>query len=306
MINLHKIFRSLTNDDNFLSTIIETAPSLPVKKKNKSTNLNVMKNIIGDSNILNVHEKQSYVSFPPFMKKILTPNYQRLGICNTIERDLNIVNISFLTSLNFLLRPELYGNDTDYQNKIFTTFEDFICNTIRRNVQIDKNRGTKNTHKVRTANQKLIKNMMEGNISTCIIQKIINIFEINLIVFDLVNNKNILYWTRGTTYPYFNLFKNIHYMTVINGNYEPVMSKENISIEQKRKMYIHILSNINDFDSEELELSVNSVVYLEDWNVHGETYFKIMETFFKSDPKYLDKLHVELVNLDKKKNKNRK
>ena len=114
-INLHNIFRYLVSDDQFLSTIIEiNSKKLP--KKNK-TKFNLMANMVTEYTTLSLDETQNYSLFPQIVKSFLTPDYIRLGIKNVIEKDLAIVNISFLNSLNLLLRPELYRSNIDEQLK---------------------------------------------------------------------------------------------------------------------------------------------------------------------------------------------
>lgn len=242
---------------------------------------------------LSPYEKQEYSLLPHKIKNFLTPKYLRLGIKNVMEKYMNIVNISFLNSLNILLRPDLYNANIDEQFRNFNQLENFICFMIKRNFQIDK---IKNTQKVQAINREIIKNLVEGKISHELIQYIINIFEINLLVFDLTKMDIYFYWTKGHKHPYFNPFRDIYCMSYIQGNYEPVMTPNNIiSDEEKNKIYVEILNNLVDIKClPELKVATYTMIYFETWKMDSESMIKIMETFFlgkrtnKSIPTKLD------------------
>lgn len=281
-ITLHKIFRHLTNDENFLSTVIETKHKETTdgkKKKKKQTKCNLMANMVAGYGPLSPYEKQNYIEFPPKFKVFLSPDYVRLGIKNIMEKDLNNVNVSFLNSLNILLRPDIYNLSMDEHTKNLLLLEEYICHVIRRNFRIDR---IKKTKKGQIINNELIKNLTEGKISHELIQTIINIFEINLLVFDLTKMDIYLYWTKGNKYPYFNLFKNIYCMSYVQGNYEPLMPPDNtINIEQKQKMYTLILTNIKEIKCvPEVQLAAIAVIYIDTWNIDKISFSKILETFY--------------------------
>ena len=293
-INLHTIFCHLVNDDKFLSTTIETNNDVR-KKKNKKKGFNLMKNMVTEYSILAPHESQSYHHFPYKVKSFLTPNYVRLGIKNIIEKNLNRKNISFLNSLNLILRPELCKMDLEEQIKNFNLFEVFVCHKIQRNYQIDK---TKNTRKIQSVNKELIKNLSEGEkqISHELIQYIINIFEINLLVFDFIKMDVYFYWSKGIKYPYLNLFKDIHCMSYIQGNYEPIIPRNTISEEQRQKMYLNILTNSADIICyPEIDMFVNSLIYLNTWDIDISSYITIIQRFFNKPFDLME--HINKINL---------
>lgn len=279
IMNLHNIFSYLISDENFLSTIIETDNNeFERNKKNKKKGFNLMNNVIIEYSQLSPYETQNYSQFSAKMKQLLTPDYYRLGIKNIMEKNLNVINISFLNSLNMLIRPDLYTTNIDSHIKNFSLLEEFIVHKIHRNFQIDK---VKNTKKVQAANKVLIKNLLEGKISHELIQTVINIFEINLLVFDLTKNDSYFYWTCGHKYPYLNTFKNIYCMAYIQGNYEPIMPMNNIiSVEQEQKMYTHILTNLSDFKcTPEIHVSLHSLLYIETWDIDIVTLAKIINLY---------------------------
>ena len=144
----------------------------------------------------------------------------------------------------------------------------------------------KNTKKFKEINRELIKNLSQGKISHDLIQYVVNIFEINLLVFDFAKMDILLYWLKGTKYPYLNLFKDIFCMSYIHGNYEPITClKTSIPEEQKRKIYIYILTNTDSIKAEpEIKLSAQGFLYLLSWNLPVDTTKQIYDKFFpKSD-----------------------
>lgn len=299
VINLHNILCHLTGDDNFLSTIIETNDKDFEQKKNKQKGFNLMANMVTEYIPLSPYELQNYAMFPHNVKSFLTPDYVRLGIKNVMEKNLNIVNISFLNSFNMLLRPDLYKANIDDHIRNLILLETFICHKIQRNYQIDK---TKNTSKVKIANRELIKNLSEGKISHDLIQHIINIFEINLMVFDLTKMEINLYWAKGHKYPFFNPFKNIYCMSYVQGNYEPVMPPDHdISEEQRRKMYTKILINLPEIKCfPEISLALHTLEYINSWEIDPEAFIKIVEIFEKNPRKKCIDEYDALVKLEGK------
>lgn len=286
-INLRNIFCYLTNNENFLSQVIETEieDTAHVKQSQKKK-FNLMANMVIEYIPLAPYDKQDYAMLPTRIKNILSPNYVRWGIKNVVEKDMEIINISFLNSLNMLLRPELLKANIDEQTRNFYQLEAFICFMIKKNFQIDK---TKNTQKVQAINREMINNLIEGKISHELIQTIVNIFEINLLVFDLTKMESHFYWAKGYKYPFLNPFRDIYCMTYIQGNYEPIMTENNtITEEEKNKIYLEILTNITDIKCmSELQLSTYTIIYLETWKIDLDSYIKIIERFYPYKRKFI-------------------
>ena len=278
-INLHNIFCHLTGDENFLSTIIETDTKEIEQKKNKKKGFSLMENMVPEYIPLSPYEKQHYAMFPHKIKSFLTPDYVRMGVKNTMEKNLSVINISFLNSLNMLIRPDIYKSNIDEHIKNLGLLETYICHKIQRNFQIDK---VKNTKKVQANNKELTKNLADGKISHELIQYIVNIFEINLLVFDLTKMDIFLYWTKGYKYPFFNTFKNIYCMSYVQGNYEPIMAQNNIIMEeQKRKIYTQILTNLSEIKCmPEINLALHTLLYISTWDIDCESYNNILDLFF--------------------------
>lgn len=301
-INLHYILQYLTDDENFLSTVIEEnyyEKYCNIKDKNKKkNNFSIVTDMMTEYFPLVPYEKQNCSLFPIKFKCMLPPNYARFGIINIIEKDLNTVNISFLNSLNILLRPDTYKLGLEEHNRNILLLESFLVHKIQRNYQIDK---IKNTKKMQEFNKKMVKDLLDGRISHELIQRIINIFEINLVVFDLVKMDIYLYWSSGYIYPYFNFFKNVYCMCFVQGNYEPIMViNGNITKEQNRYIYRQILINLKNIKCiPEMNLGIHSLILLETWDIPIDTYIYIIDRFFNKPSKVLELLN-ELDRMDQK------
>lgn len=280
-ITLHQIFRYILKDDEILSTVInnKTEKSLKKTKKNKIT---MMSSMIIEYVPLAPHEIQQYTLFPQAIKKFLTPDHVRYGIKNIIEKNMVNINVSFLSSLNILLRPDMYKLSTEDQIKNLFYLEDFIKHRIDRNYQID--RVVKNTKRIQNINRDLIYNMTEGKIKQEFIQAVVNIFEINLLVFDFVTYDISLYWTHGSKYPFFNTFKDIFCMAYVQGNYEPIFTKNNtISSHNVNLTYARILTEPSIKCMEEIKLAPYTLIEVDRWNISPSYFVKIIEKYYQPE-----------------------
>lgn len=300
--NLHNIFSYLVTDENFLSTVIETNNKEIEQKKNKKKGFSLLTNMITEYVPLSPYETQDYTMFPPKVKLFLMPEFVRHGVRNTMEKNLNTINISFLNSLNILLRPYIYKFNIDEQIKNLGLLETFLCHTIQRNYQIDK---VKRTKKVQAVNKELIKNLSEGKISHDLIQNIINIFEINLLVFDLTKMDIYFYWTKGHKYPYLNPFKNLYCMSYVQGNYEPIMSPNaEMTEEQRQKMYEKIFVNLTDIKSmPKLDIAIHTMIYISNWKPNPDAFIKVAAILLENSKIDVAKM-LEYFNTKNKKKKN--
>src|SRR3984885_13914912 len=268
IINLYTIFRYLIKDQNFLLTIIEDNQiKVPMKENDDNIKFDLTKNIINEYVQLEPYEKQEYSTFPEKAKELFLPSFIRFGIKHIIEKNVNIINISFL-SMNM-----------DEQIQSYSLLEDFIIHRIHRNYQIDK---IKNTKKVKIFNNGLIDELRHGKISSELIQTITGIFEINLIIIDFNKSEIIFFWAKGSKYPYLNLFNQIYYMALIQGNYEPILSNIPLNKEQKQKMYLYILENSSQIKLvSNIKLSIPTLYQLNQWNIPVKIYVNIIEKYYK-------------------------
>jgi hypothetical protein len=284
-ITLHSIFRHLSGDPNLLSTVIDNT-KVPNKKSTKPANppkksFNIMSSMVTEYLPLAPYETQAYSSFPQVVKEYLTPDYVRLGIKNIIEKNMVNTNISFLNSLNILLRPDVYHSMDDAYLKNLSVLEEFIQHRITRNFQIDKT--VKNTKKIQEANRQIVRNIFEGKITHDLIQYIVNIFEINLLVLDFVTHDITLYWASGSKYSYLNIFRNIYCTSFVQGNYEPIIPKNNtVSPEHIFRMYGRILTDKTIKVHKELKINICTLIALDSLgNIPHDQFIQIVEKYFK-------------------------
>jgi len=293
--HLHYIFRYLVNDKNFLKQVI--IDEVPEEKKVEKSPFVLMDNVVSEHSALAPYEIQKYSLFPMKIKIFLNHSYQRHGIKNMIDKNLSVVNISFLHSLNILLRNEISKMDLNEQIKNLNYLETFLIHKISKNYHIDK---VKNTKKNKKINENYIMQIQEGKITHNLIQVLVNIFEINLVVFDFIKSESYLYWTAGTKYPYFNLCKNIYFMSYIHGNYEPIFPEKEISSKEMCKIYVNILNHAKEFKQlTPIKLDVISLEILNGWNIAPNFYVKILENFFL--PEKLDDSFLVFLDKEKKK-----
>lgn len=279
-INLSTIFCYLANDQHLLQTTLKEC--VPTAELPSSTSCTLMNNMVSEYVPLYPYETQPYSLLPLKVKYFLTPDYVRYGVKNTIEQNLNIINISFINSLNSLIRPEILTMNSEDQIKNLILFKDYICHAISRNCQIDK---IKYTQKIQAINKNLIQNLNCGEMNDQLIQYIINIFEINLLVFDLSKSEIHFYWARSLKYPTLNTFKDIYSMCLVQGDYEPISCFPNALSEDKRnEIYAKILTSNEDIICHyAVQLSYLSYLHIDTWRINNDLYSKILTKYFNKN-----------------------
>jgi len=192
-MDLQTIFGYLVDDPNFLTAIYDCTSELSEYSAVKKDKI-MLNDLVVEYVPLIPFDIQKYNSFPLDFREILPINYVRCGIKTTILRNMVNVNISFLNSLNVLLRPEIFKMSINDQLKNYDIFESFITHKIKGNCRIDK---IKNTKKVQSVNKAIVQNLVSGKITFDVIQSVINILEVNLAIFDMINNEISFYWAYG-------------------------------------------------------------------------------------------------------------
>jgi hypothetical protein len=246
-LNLHYILRTIVADDTFLLKNNEIVLEKTVNKPAKIPILNLISDVKSINLRLPAYQKQSYDLLPMFMQSILLPTYYRFGIYHSYEKKMDTIQMSFLNALNMCIRPELTTYDFATQVIAFENFETFITTHIQHNYHIDK---TKNTKKVKAINANLVQELKSGMICDDILNYIVNILEINLVIFDLTTSSKSLYWTHSVSYPQFNYFRNIIFLIHTGGNYEPVLHPTNLTIEERMRIYGNIFNDLKNFNVE--------------------------------------------------------
>lgn len=291
-VNLHSILRYLVDDPKFLSTYIENKDGDVEKEKEKSAIKDVIK--VTEYVILAPGETSNFNKLPKKIRLFLEHNqYTRVGIRPIVhigdvgnQSDLSHINqhnVSFLASLNLILIPEIAKLEQNEQTKKVLLLEELICHRIERNYQIDK---VKNTKKVQEKNKTLINLIRSGNINKQIIDYIVNIFEINLLIFDMNNLRNIeFYWNRGVKHEYLNLFRDVHCMIKIGNNYEPLVLAKPLPEKIRKNIYCRILCLEDKIQTDKISLNVMLLSYLNTWNLPLDIYTEILKRYFKNSTK---------------------
>jgi hypothetical protein len=289
MLNLFKIFHYLTDDPYFLTILVHSdnpdvhaSPGKQrehVQKIGQSGHKDMLSRMVVEYAPLAPHERQNYLQFPKLFQKILTPKYYRQGIIGTVERDGRTVNLSFLASLNFILRPETRNMDQSEFIRHLLLLENFVFHKIERNHQIDR---VKNTKRVQAANRQMITALYQGHYTDESILRILNIFEVNLLVFSLSKMQIRFYWSSGTHYPYINFFNKVLVMMHVHDCYEPVTGPMDMStvchIYARIIRYMDRIQFIPD-----PKISVFSLLWLQKWLPDGD-YLQLLGRFFGPAP----------------------
>lgn len=273
-MNLHHIFQYLVDDPAFL-TITEMASNQTEKK------FSTIVNIFSDNKRLDVGETQDFNKFPKILKSFLTKNHYRIGINHTMEKNMSTVNVSLITSLNMLVRPELQHSDFS-----LAPFETYLAHNIRSNCQIDK---TKNTCKTKNSNKILADDMLIGNIYPEIIQRLVNILEINLVIFDLDRSVHTVYWSSGIKYPHINPFRRLYAICMVQNSYEPILIRDVVDYKQ---LYGRIMGRHEEFQFyPDLKLGAQTLLYLNSWDISNRRYASIISRFFPPTISDLDEYY---------------
>jgi hypothetical protein len=269
-INLHNIFRYLVKNDEFLLTVHEVRK---IKKEKEKPAIGIIEAITGPT--LNLGERQALSEMPDMfcsviskkinskskkkyieerseirvsIKDFLGNGHERLGVQSTWDKNFTTESCSFICSLHIIFRPEIYSAVPIEQSKDHELFENFLFNMMERNYRIDK---TKNTRKAKAINLGMINEIRQDTPQHETIRTVINIFEINLVLFDTLNNQIMLYWTGGTKYPQFNFCKPLAYMIRTGNHYEPIIDLRKKDPYQSfgkgylRRLYKQLFDNIH-------------------------------------------------------------
>ena len=296
-VNLHTIFRALVDNQNYLKTVVKQSSETVERKINAEHGYRMLDDVIIGYVPLIANIRQDYKYFPTYIKRILDPQHQdsakmqsasyapadkyvRLGVQSKWNK---LNNVSFFSSLSLLLHPYLASEYCNVQVAALEQFVEYIQDSILRNCQIDK---IKNTKSMQTRNKKIADDLFCGNITHDVIQRVINICEINLLVFDLVNETIEFYWTFGVNHPALNLFKDVYCVTVIDNHYEPLLWQGDCADNTWHILQQHIYTQIlltNPTSVAAIQLDDFSLLYLEKWHIKMHDYMMIVGKYYAFD-----------------------
>lgn len=275
-LKLNDIFRFLFDNPNFMLRKVGCT-----NLDNETVNRNDDTEIISS---LQPCEIRNFDSFTDFMKQYIPKDYFRYGIDYLAVNSSSLISInkSFMKSMQIILRPILSQHQLDDITKDYEKLENLIFHKILKNsYHVDKKRNLK---KVSANNKLLVENIKNGEMNDEIIQIIVNMFEINLFILDIVNEKAYFFWVKGIKCPHLNFFKNIYFMTKIDDVYEPIISMNKIEENIKRSIFKKILFDKNIIFFEPLSIFFLSYEYIFSWNnITNEEFVYFVEKYILDD-----------------------
>lgn len=291
-VTLKSIFREIISDGSYLATIINTEDQLSESVGKKVTSDVVVKKIKNDQIILKIGIRHTFNTFPKKIRHILHTDYYRLGV----QVSDKYKNISFLNSLNVLLRPDLQFKNAQDQIEQYRLFNKFLHHKFEMFATIYKQvEGIKKTNKKTKISKELICNLDKGIISIDTLKFIADIFEINILICDFSNNKMYFVWTHGKIFPYLNLTKRLFCFSCI---YDPSFDMAGISNEDfpcvgyvfeplvietpnyERTVYKNILlDSDNIIQNDPIKLNVIGLHVLFTWDINPSDYANIVEKY---------------------------
>lgn len=274
-IGIKQIFRTILKDQEFLSQQYEEE-KIESQKKNRD----LFYQISGKFQLLNPRQKQHSKEFPNIFHKLFGKEVDcfRFGIQRVqINHQTDVQkNISFITSLNILLFPDLTKHK---YSVLFDKNEDLtnhLSERIRINYRIHK---TKNTKEMQKTNAKLIDLLNMGKIVSDIIQYVADSFEVNILVFDFNKSTTDFYWCYCSQFPFMNLYVPLFVFYKDGEFYEPIISKAPWNVT---KIYPKILVYSQDLImNKKIELSViqYDILKSKEFNVSTNDYLTILSLF---------------------------
>jgi hypothetical protein len=307
MITLHKIIKYLSDDTINSSSFNKNISHRDINSDNfhmendikrKSNDIfTMLETTIIDFSILAMYDYQQQNMFPNKFREIIPVGSYRFGIKNLHQTNMSmaISNISFINTVNILLKPELKGVNADTQFHYYNLMKEFICNKISANYQIEKKRNNKKTQ---DKNNQMVLEIKSGITTPDIIQYVCNLFEFNLCVCYLNDNKIDYYYSFPESFTYVNLFKPLFFMSCINDNYEPIiqtysniqLQSQTQSSEHNSMIHDYGLSNINCLLHKDiinplypLRLHPLFLEYITFLDIPLKDYIKICELYFQND-----------------------
>jgi hypothetical protein len=272
-INLHTIFRKIVNDDNFMTININRDASAIEEDINMERGYVMRQNTIEFIG-LKPGEKHGFRKLPVFIHDFLLSsdidqyNITRIGV-HTFSGTVR----TFIDSWNIIIRPELATVGENVFVGTSDEFMSFFRSSIIHNNQIDK---IKNTRSIQKIHSRIVEDLVLGNINSTVIQKIVNIMETNLLIFDVSNQVMNFYWCAGTIYPFLNLFKKIYCMIKIGDHYEPILYDPSFY----PIIYTKILLNEDIITQTPIRINTSSLLYFNEWKIAPLDYIAIYTKYF--------------------------
>jgi hypothetical protein len=300
-INLHYILNYLTLNKFYQEMVVADNHSTNNQENTSSSSgamnmykdegkiYNMLKNDIVGYNPLDIFTRQSVGMFPKDLALLLPDKFFRIGIKSKIAKGLGEENISFATSLAFVIYPNIKLMTYDDQMKHIEDLITYIKTKIESNYYLDKRRNTK---KNQQANEALAKDFNTGNITNEVLKYVSNLFEINLLIFDLDLVKTTLYYTFTHAYPQFNVLRPFVMIALTHGIYEPIINESNdipsMNSLHHKELVERILNNLELIECPQKQILkpyilVNpiSFEYIKSLNIEDSVFIQLLSESYE-------------------------
>lgn len=147
---------------------------------------------------------------------ILPASHYRVGVLrSTSELSNRSLPSSFLTAL-------YQGPDADRSQMVCSLeqYLEYLRHSLSQNSAVDK---IKNTRRVQKANAAHMQLLEEGHWNPELLQRLVELEEINLLIFDLYRHETTFYWSRGVTWPQLNLYRPLVTLVCLGDSFEPII-----------------------------------------------------------------------------------
>lgn len=204
---------------------------------------------------------------------ILPPTHVRVGV---LQNQGDGSNVSLASSMDVLL----YGGSSSDKGQMTHSLErylEFFRHSLAQNTAVDK---IKNTARVKKANAGLVSDLVKGNYTDTLLQRVCELEEVNLLVFDLYRHQTTLYWAKGVTWPYFNPHRQMLVLVSLGECYEPVLCNCHNKERCRLNMTLSVLTS-DKILGVKPELSLAGFLYLTSAipTEKGDLYSKICERY---------------------------
>lgn len=234
-VDLRCIFAALVGDPNFLKvteqmvTSDDSAQNHGVEILSQTHRrymlLSPGSTVIADESII------------PMTREIIPKTHMRRGVQGDL---MDLPSASLLATIALLLRPELRSLNQAELMPELRHLNEFLRSSITNNTQIDT---IKNTAAMRrqheTLNNQLSANMISGDL----LQRIANIFEVNILASYLDAQNCVFYWASGKAHSHLNTNRDLWCISCLDNRCEPILCYCDDEKECMRRCYRRIFEH---------------------------------------------------------------
>lgn len=255
-LRLHEIISKLLGETNFF-----LAQSDAKEKEIDSDQFDCGFRVISVSP-LDMYQKQKIEYFPSKVKKLLPKSSYRFGIQQQDPSNPK-TNISFLNSINCFLVEDLYRASAAQQTKEFKNLRSVLLRLVMP------------SRKRNNLRSRIERNIIDNDV----IQIVCNIFQINLLMIDLVE-ENAKFFYCYFDEPMIHFYRPLYYISKLDTGYEPILFNGKINVNS---CYLTILNSWNTIEkNNQFTISGGYFEYFNRIGISNETYV-IMQNHIKKE-----------------------